>query len=702
MIQNTDAAVKAKSAPFIGLLGQPNTGKSTVFNALTGAHQHVGNWPGKTVERKEGYFRYKGKSYTLLDLPGTYSLSANSEEEVITRHNIIGKDIDIVLALVDASQLERSMFLISEIVGIRQPTAVLLNMMDIAKAQGSEIDVKQLSELLGVPVLPIVASRNEGIDALYTLLDEGHFEQAILKEDALQQQYETKFGHSFLELETLLAPFQTGTYNSLWLAAKLLEGDKEITADIQSKADNNTWNNIQSIVQEQHNGLLSSADCKFNWLHAITEKVLIKRTEKASQLNTFDKLATSPYVGKILALGILGLAIFASFKIGYALMGAMGNVWGIVMGWAYTAMAAIYAPAFLTSFICDALITSFFYSLMMASFVLGMIIVMGLIEEIGYMARVSYVFDHAMQRLGLHGKAIMSFLLCFGCTIAGVTGTRVLDSGKQRLLAIATCWVLPCSAMWGVISLLGSTFFGSNAVWVILLLCATAFLFLIGTSVLFSHSLNTPEDRTGLIMELPPYHAPNFKTFLRQSWTRLFGIFKKAVVVIMGVTVVFWLLSYTPDGNITGSIIYKVGKMIEPFTMLFGLSWELFIAFLISAIGKESSLGVITTLFAQHTAMGNVYNAAFLGAGLATGDVAASMLASISAPQALAFMFAFFFNVPCFMTVAATVGEVHSTKWTLRIVLYYMISALLLAGIVYRIALLFYSCGGFNTPTLAS
>jgi len=153
---------------------------------------------------------------------------------------------------------------------------------------------------------------------------------------------------------------------------------------------------------------------------------------------------------------------------------------------------------------------------------------------------------------------------------------------------------------------------------------------------------------------------------------------------------VFWLLSYTRDGNITGSLIYKFGTVIEPFTMFFGLSWELFIAFLISAIGKESSLGVITTLFAQHNAMGNVYNAAFLGAGLATGDVTSGMLASISIPQALAFMFAFFFNVPCFMTVAATVGEIHSTKWTLRIMFYYLISALVLAGIVYQIASLFF------------
>jgi len=237
---------------------------------------------------------------------------------------------------------------------------------------------------------------------------------------------------------------------------------------------------------------------------------------------------------------------------------------------------------------------------------------------------------------------------------------------------------------------MGSTFFGANAIWIILLLFVVAFIHLKVTATLFGRSLNIKDDKTGLIMELPPYHKPNYKVLLREVWLRVTGIFRKAVKVIVGVTVVFWVLSYTKDGNITGSFIYKFGTMIEPVTMFFGLSWELFIAFLISAIGKESSLGVITTLFARHTAMGNVYNAAFLGTGLVTGDVASGMLSSISAPQALAFMFAFFFNVPCFMTVAATVGEIHSTKWTLRIMFYYLISALLIAGIVYRIAVLFF------------
>lgn len=681
---------KARKTPVLGLLGQPNTGKSTVFNALTGARQHVGNWPGKTVEKKEGKFQYNEKEYIVLDLPGTYSLSANSEEELITRQNIISEAVDVILAVVDASQLERSMFLLSEIVGIKRPVIILLNMMDVSIKQGHTIDVKRLSEILGVPVLPFVALRGEGIADLCSLLDTGGYVGNFLLADGLRSCYVTTFGNIFSELEMYLHPLETDSYSSSWLAVKLLEGDAEVTAKIQSNAQADVWNSIHNIILQTKDGLLKSADCKFTWLHEIAESITIKKSEKNSILGSFDKIATSPVGGKVIALGIMGSAFFISFKLGYALMNGMGMLWGIVMGWAYAGMATIGAPSILTAFLCDAVITSVFYSLMMASFVLGITLVFGLMEEVGYMARVSYVFDNTMQRIGLHGKAIMPFMLCFGCTIAGVSGTRVIDSSKQRLLAIATCWVFPCSAMWGVISLMGSTFFGEKAVWVILLLLAVAFLFLMLTAKVFSRAINVSEDCSGLIMELPPYHTPNFKTYLKNTWLRVVGIFRKAVKVIMGVTIVFWLLSYTPDGNIAGSIIYKIGTAIELITMFFGLSWELFIAFLISAIGKESSLGVITTLFAQHEAMGNVYNAAFLGAGLATGDVAQGMLASISIPQALAFMFAFFFNVPCFMTVAATVSELHSTKWTLRIVFYYIISALLLSGIVYRISLLFF------------
>lgn len=325
--------ISVKNGPLIGLLGQPNTGKSTLFNALTGARQHVGNWPGITVEKKEGVFKYKGKAYTLLDLPGTYSLSANSEEELVTRQNIIGNDIDLVFALVDASQLERSMFLLSEVVGIKQPVIVLLNMIDVAKSQGREIDDRRLSELLGVPVLPFVASHGTGMDELYALLEKGNYQRYILQENALKKEYETQIGEVFTELEQKLKPFQTDTYTSVWLASKLLEGDKEITESIKNTAEGEAWNSIQNLLTQTTSSLLKSADCKFNWLHQIAKDVIVKQRETGTLLNKFDKVATSPFWGKIIAACVMVLSIYASYKLGYTL----SNLSGIIYGYAYSA-----------------------------------------------------------------------------------------------------------------------------------------------------------------------------------------------------------------------------------------------------------------------------------------------------------------------------------------------------------------------------
>lgn len=687
-----DTAVKSmnKINPIIGLLGQPNTGKSTVFNAMTGSRQHVGNWPGKTVEKKEGLFKHSGKTYTLLDLPGTYSLSANSEEELITRQNIISSDIDIVLALVDASQLERSMFLLSEIVGTHQPTAVLLNMMDVAKERGREIDTKVLSQILGVPVLPFVASRGEGIDALYELLDKGTFANKELEQDGLRGYYIKAFGGSFTELEHLLQDVQSGEYSPMWLTVKLLEADKEMIGLVKSKVNTKTWNDIEAILAQNKNGLLTAADCKFSWIQRLVEAATIKRGERESSLSRFDKRATSPALGKLIAVGAILLGMVGSVAIGYLFMAIFGIIQQLITSGAYAGLTALGAPQMLTSFVCDAAITGVFFSLMMSTYVFGMCLVFGFMEEIGYMARISFVFDNTMQKLGLHGKAMMPFLVSFGCTIAGVSGTRVIDSWKQRLLAIATCWVVPCSATWGVINLMSVTFFGANAIWVILLLFAVALLHLKVTATIFGRSLNKPEDRTGLIMELPPYHKPNWKSLMHYVWLRVTDVLGRAIKVILAVTIIFWFLAYSPDGNISSSLIYQFGKAIEPVTMFFGMSWQLFIAFLSSAIGKEASLGVIAALFNQQGTAGSVFNITLLGESVAAGNIGTSLLSAITIPQALAFMFAFFFNIPCFMTIAATAGETHSVKWTLRIVFYYLFTALVLGGLVYRISMLFF------------
>lgn len=313
-------------------------------------------------------------------------------------------------------------------------------------------------------------------------------------------------------------------------------------------------------------------------------------------------------------------------------------------------------------------------------------IVFGLMEDVGYMARISYVFDDTMTKLGLQGKAIMPFLVSFGCNIGGITGTRVIDSWGQRVMTIALSWVVPCASTWGVVGLVSGTFFGNGAAVVVLALFAVAFLHIFITYKVFGRSLNKVEGRTGLIMELPPYHKPHWKSLFGSVFSKMGNVLSRALRIIICISVIFWLLSYSADGNVANSIIYKVGTFIEPVTSLFGLPWQLFIAFVASAMGKEASLGVMASLFNT----GSIWAAIEQSATVDTAALSTSMLSVISRPEALAFLFAFFFNMPCLMALTATTQETHSMKWTVRIALYYVLTALIMATIAYHVGLVIF------------
>lgn len=683
-----NAVPKMERELSVGLLGQPNTGKSTLFNALTGSRQHVENWPGKTVEKKEGQFQQGNKKYRLMDLPGTYSLSANSEEEVITRQFVAGNDVDVIVALVDASQMERSLFLLADYAGIDRPTVVLLNMIDVARDQGKQFDVDTLSRHLGVPVFPVVASRKEGLEPFYKLLEKADFSRCKLKYTDIDKAYEQGFGQSYTELKSLLEDYDFGAYETTWVSAKLLENDLEILRLVQDKVDADIMSKVTAIIRKTLDGMMTSAECKYRWIEELIGSAVYKASKQAA-LSKFDRVATSPVLGKLLALLIILGGLGVSMIIGFSLMGVVGAIQGAVVGGVTSWLTGIGASATVISLLCDAVITSAFFALMMSAFVFSTVLVFGFLEEIGYMARVSYVFDNLMQKLGLHGKAIMPFLVSFGCNMGGITGSRVIDSWKQRLLAIATSWVIPCAATWGVIGMMGTLFFGRGAILVILMLFVIAVGHMLLTSKVFGRELARPEDRTGIIMELPPYHKPNFKALFRFVGLRVKDMLTRAMRLIIIITVLFWLLSYSPDGLLSGSIIYKIGTAIEPVTMVFGLNWQLFMAFVAAIMGKEAALGVIAALFASPGGASNLFSMTFGGAE-ATGDMGGALLAALSVPQALAFMVAFFFNVPCFMAIACTATEAHSTKWTLKIVGYYIGVSLVLAGIVYHVSSLFF------------
>lgn len=612
------SGLKRCGEPIIALLGQPNSGKSSIFNMITGSHQHVGNWPGKTVEQKEGAFSYNNKNYILADLPGSYSLTAGSDEETVTRDYIENEKADMVIILADASQLRRSLYMLADYAGNNTPAVLVLNMIDVAKERGISVDIAEFSKRLGIRVVPMTAINKHSYSALYEAVEE-----------TLEKKYRIR-------------------------SAKLGTPDEKIA-----------------------------------WIDELLNGIYTRTTGNDRMLTKFDRAATSRVGGKLIAIGIILLIFIVSMIFAGIVSGAAGELIGILSVGLKQAFSAINIHPLLISLVCDVLLNVMYFASMMASFVLGINFGFTLLEEVGYLARISYVFDNFMSKFGLQGKAIMPFFMGFGCTIAGATGTRVIDNWGQRVLAIAMSWAVPCAATLSVMPTIAITLFGT-AGGTLVMIGILVFMIIMMAAVyaLFGKKLAPKEERSGLIMELPPYHKPNTKYVLYMTFSKTLEIFLRAFKVISLVSIVFFILSCSVTGSSEDSLLYTIGTAIEPVTKVFGLSWEAFMAFIASAVSKESLLGVLNTLYSGGgDIVSATFNAKMAGA---SSDIAALIASNFTKPEGLAFIFACSFNMPCVSALAATAKEAHSVKWTAKIAGFYTCAALLTSSIVYYVGLLIF------------
>lgn len=671
----------------IGLAGQPNTGKSTLFNRLTGARQHVGNWPGKTVEQKSGSFSYDGQKYTLVDLPGTYSLSANSVEELITRDQIVSEDTDVLIVLIDASQIHRSMYLLSEIAGIDIPVIAVCTMVDVALKQGITVNVEKMEKRLGIPVVAINATRNEGIDHLKEKIGSAGIQGNRLSDLELSKEYEKILGHSFSQIRSLLPEKKFGKYGNVWLASRLMERDTQITNLVREKTNEEQQTRLDSVMAESNQGALDIANARYAWIkNVLTEAIDRQNRDRPFQLCRFDRWITHWFFGKIIST----LMILAGFALSFILVIPFMKIlnmiiFPVISSLLKKGLIQAEAPAWMMSFTIKALIPGVNITLTMILFIVAVIFVFSLMEDIGLTARIAFVFDGVMERLGLNGKSVFPFISSLGCNIAGVVGSRVIDSSEQRKVTIATSLVMPCLGNWGVISLVSAVFFGGKAVWVVMSLFAVTILHALFTSWVFGGRLNRKKRRPGLIMELPPYHKPSWKTIFQFVWGKLKNVARKAGKAIFLAIVAVWALTYTGSGDITQSALYAFGKLLEPYSMLIGLDWRLLLSLLISTFAKEAAIGAITIFFG----LGQLGTGGILSSlGFHdTGELAKVIGMSISKASSLAFIFAFYFNVPCAGTIAAVHSETHSVRFTCAVAAYYIAGALFIAGIAYRIGL---------------
>lgn len=608
----------------IALLGQPNSGKSTIFNNLTGSRQHVGNWAGKTVEKNEGTYTYNGTKYTVTDLPGSYGLSGNSDEEIITTDYIKSGQSDLTVVLVDASQLERSMFMLAEFARLDKPAVLVLNMMDVAKDMGKTVNTEALADKLGIPVLPFNATDSKDYDKLKTLIAS-----------------ELKAPHK------LIVP-----------------------------------------APAEHKNVKEDSKIKFEWVDALLSDVT-KSEDTVYKMSGFDRVMTRPVLGKVICIGVVLLAFLVAMLIMMPFMGIGQMIPTILHDPVDKLLTGWNVHPWLVSIFSTMIPNVLFFTISMASFVFGVNIVFGFLEETGFLARAAYQFDGLLSKLGLQGKAICPMLMGFGCTIGGACGTRVMDNWGQRMLAMSIVWAIPCASIWSIIPVISGMFF---TWWQTLLVCAGILLYVVITMIVvskvFSRKLAPKDTRSGMIMELPPYHKAHWKHIIKEAFFKAWDIFKRALGTVTLVSILFYVLSFSKDGNVDNSLLYRVGTFIEPVTKFFGMSWQTFMAFVSGAFAKEAVLGTLNAVFmGDNTLMEATFFAKTAKAD--TAMLGSAMSAVISPAEALAFMFATTFNIPCLMALSTTYKESHSLKWTAKVALFYICNALILSFIVYHIASIF-------------
>lgn len=645
VVQQAPALRLAEVAPLIALAGQPNMGKSTLFNLFTGMNQHVGNWPGKTVERREGVFDCNGRTARLVDLPGTYSLTANSPEEVIAREFILRERPSVVVAVVSAANLERSLYLVAELVELQAPLVIALNMMDVAAQEGIQVDASRLASLLGLPVIPMTAAKGQGVRELLERLElvlvgekPGAGSAPALRAD-LQD--------VLMKIEALVTVHTPEPYPPNWVALKLLEGDAEITQKMRATAPQADWAAVEKILRAHDDAFLAVASGRYEWIGKIIQAVTTNpRIGQVSLTERLDRWAAHPRWGLFILAGILGLVFGLTFTLGSPLQTWLDGrlvvpLAGLVSGW----LSA--APFWLRGMVVDGLIGGVGSVLTFLPILAIFFAAFALLEDVGYMARAAYVMDRFMHLMGLHGKSFLPLFLGFGCNVPAIMGTRVIDSWQARLVTILVAPLVPCTARMAVVAFIAPAFFGGNAVWVSWGLVLFSLLALVSSGALLNRVLFKGE-RSAFIMEMPLYHLPNLRTIALLVWQRSLSFVKKAGTTILLMSLIVWVLSFLPSGDLNSSLLARLGKWIEPVGRWMGLDWRLMVALITSFPAKENAVATLGVLF---------------GSAGGTG-LASNLVASFSMASALSFLVVTMLFIPCMATVAVIKQETNSWRWT--------------------------------------
>ncbi len=676
----------------VALVGNPNCGKTSLFNIASGAHEHVGNYSGVTVDAKEGHFHFKDYDITLVDLPGTYSLSAYSPEELYVRKNLLETMPDVVINVVDASNIERNLYLTTQLIDMNLRVVMALNMYDELRHKGDKLDTTQLGYLLGMPVCPTVSRNGEGIPELFDTVIQ------------IYEQHDPKLGRHIhinhgAEIEQSIKRVQPYIahneqlkirYSTRYLTIKYLEGDKDVEGLLAGMPNIQDISNARAdeearIKRLEGNSLESAiVDAKYAFVQGALAETYQKYKEERPKRTITDKIdaiVTNQWAAFPIFILLLWFVFWATFTIGQYPMDWIDA--GIA--WLGEKVATLMQDGWVKDLVVDGIIAGVGSVLVFLPNILILYFFISLMEDSGYMARAAFIVDKLMHKIGLHGKSFIPMVMGFGCNVPAIMATRAIESRKSRLITIAIIPFMSCAGRLPIFVLFAGAFFPAHP--------ATALLgiYLLGIVVAILSALIVgrfiKDDDLPFVMELPPYRVPTARAIGRHTWEKGRQYLEKMATTILIFSIAIWFLGYFPrhEGATESyqqehSYIGMVGKSVEPAMEPLGFNWKMDVGLLTGIGAKELVISSLGVMYAQDGSASEVED----------GDTAlqGALKSSISTAAALAYMVFVLLYFPCIATFVATKNETGSWWWAILLCLYTILVAWVFAFAFYRIGLL--------------
>lgn len=690
----------------VAFIGNPNCGKTTLFNAYTGAKHKVGNWPGVTVDKKEGTIKHDGHTITLVDLPGIYSISPYSIEEILTREYLLNYNPDVIVNIVDASNLERNLYLTTQLIEIGMPVVIALNMVDVLENRGMSIDINELSDRLNVPVIPVIAVNKKGITKLI---------HQVIRSTKVKEQYEAisiDYGpvieKKITEIENKIH-LKNPVSDTLmrWLSMKVLEDDHEIISKLRDDSiqqlpiesdffENHDHNHRgqrgrrlhkrkHNIKDYHHRHFIEHhvpgqketyeeafAKIKYDFISGFIKKVLINKENKPTEIlsDKIDGIVTHKVFGIPIFLAMMALVFTFTFTVGNYFADLFDHGVGGLQQIVESGLSRVGASETIVSLIIDGMIGGVGGILIFLPNIATLFIAMSILEDSGYMARVALIMDRLMRRLGLNGKAIIPMILGFGCSVPAIMTARTLENEKDRLITILITPFMSCSARFPIYVLFARAFFPGYEIYIAFSLYIVGILIAILMAILL-RLLFGKSEQGGLIIELPSYKRPSFKTTGIFAWEKVREYLERAGTVIFIASVILWvMLNFNFGGltEMTTSIGADIGRLISPIFGPAGFgNWEATLALIAGIAGKEIVVSSMSVIY---------------GVG-ETGLVGAISAAGFTMASAYAFMIFSLLYTPCVATLGVIKSETKSWKWVGFSFVYQL-------GVAYLVSVFFY------------